>query len=374
MAIDKLITMKQFNGTDYDTLYPKTIAAQIPDVFSKSETVNAETLSQYGLGASGTPNDVFGVLSRFQNGLGNEYVWEKTHTENKENYTTQDKTNYTLISPQYAGTQSTIAYADSFSVSDGAFVLNNPSTLSPNSANYQQDSTYAPIKGKYIRPSFWSQTGILYIPTDAVFSYNSGVVVTKAVSYSNPSIVTTVVLDGYVNSPNPSAYPPAVSDGYVYRELGQIAKKLNVYNIREITTEAQASTVEIDISDLDLNEWEFLVAELVPSSGNGMGTWWAKGTGLSINDMYYLGMGDLNSTAGLGPVSDFSRNKLHTYMVLMLHKNKAQNMKALTFGSGMYYGRSSNYTFEPITSLVIASTSEDYYLNAGTKIYLWGVK
>ena len=38
MAAEKNITMKQFNGTDYDILYPKTIASQIPDVYSKSET------------------------------------------------------------------------------------------------------------------------------------------------------------------------------------------------------------------------------------------------------------------------------------------------------------------------------------------------
>lgn len=38
MASIKNITMKQYNGTDYDTLYPKTIAAQIDDVYSKSET------------------------------------------------------------------------------------------------------------------------------------------------------------------------------------------------------------------------------------------------------------------------------------------------------------------------------------------------
>ena len=29
MATNKNITMKQFNGTDYDTLYPKTIASQV---------------------------------------------------------------------------------------------------------------------------------------------------------------------------------------------------------------------------------------------------------------------------------------------------------------------------------------------------------
>ena len=40
MATNKNITMKQFNGVDYDTLYPKTIASQIDDVYSKDETNN----------------------------------------------------------------------------------------------------------------------------------------------------------------------------------------------------------------------------------------------------------------------------------------------------------------------------------------------
>ena len=51
--------MKQFNGTDYDTLYPKTIASQIPDVYSKTEVLTTETLSKYGLTADKLPNDVF---------------------------------------------------------------------------------------------------------------------------------------------------------------------------------------------------------------------------------------------------------------------------------------------------------------------------
>lgn len=40
MATNKNITMKQFNGVDYDTLYPKTIASQIDDVYSKDEMSN----------------------------------------------------------------------------------------------------------------------------------------------------------------------------------------------------------------------------------------------------------------------------------------------------------------------------------------------
>lgn len=59
MATEKNITMKQFNGTDYDTLYPKTIASQIPDVYSKTDTITTETLSQLGLSADKLPNDAF---------------------------------------------------------------------------------------------------------------------------------------------------------------------------------------------------------------------------------------------------------------------------------------------------------------------------
>lgn len=40
MATNKNITMRQYNGVDYDTLYPKTIASQIDDVYSKDEMSN----------------------------------------------------------------------------------------------------------------------------------------------------------------------------------------------------------------------------------------------------------------------------------------------------------------------------------------------
>ena len=90
MATNKNITMKQFNGTDYDTLYPKTIASQIPDVYSKTDTITAETLSRLGLSAAKLPNDAFQQIktlidnvqssadskARFQTGT---YVGTGTH-------------------------------------------------------------------------------------------------------------------------------------------------------------------------------------------------------------------------------------------------------------------------------------------------------
>ena len=86
MASEKNITMRQFNGTDYDTLYPKTVAAQIDDVYSKSEVYSkAETYSQsqlytqaqtltdatktlYGLNSSAVPNDVLVAIKTMFDG------------------------------------------------------------------------------------------------------------------------------------------------------------------------------------------------------------------------------------------------------------------------------------------------------------------
>lgn len=59
MSENKNIEMQVFNGVDYDTLYPKTIASQIPDVYSKTDTITATTLSQLGLSANKLPNDAF---------------------------------------------------------------------------------------------------------------------------------------------------------------------------------------------------------------------------------------------------------------------------------------------------------------------------
>ena len=63
MATEKNITMKQFNGTDYDTLYPKTIASQIPDVYSKfyidsilKDNAKIQTGSYVGTGTHGEDN------------------------------------------------------------------------------------------------------------------------------------------------------------------------------------------------------------------------------------------------------------------------------------------------------------------------------
>ena len=99
MATEKNITMKQFNGTDYDTLYPKTVAAQIDDVYSKDETypksqlytqsqlytrqqiLADSTKGLYGLGSDAVPDDMWvnlvpvgGILWYAKDGIPNGYL------------------------------------------------------------------------------------------------------------------------------------------------------------------------------------------------------------------------------------------------------------------------------------------------------------
>lgn len=62
LATTKNITMKQFNGTDYDTLYPKTIASQVDGVYNKTEILTAATAALYGLPDTAVPDNAFAAI------------------------------------------------------------------------------------------------------------------------------------------------------------------------------------------------------------------------------------------------------------------------------------------------------------------------
>ena len=76
MATTKNITMRQFNGTDYDTLYPKTVAAQVDGVYSQQQILSDATKTLYGLGSSATPDDVF--VASVEANTGYIYITTKT--------------------------------------------------------------------------------------------------------------------------------------------------------------------------------------------------------------------------------------------------------------------------------------------------------
>ena len=55
MASEKNITMRQFNGVDYDTLYPKTIAEQVEGIYSKDEILSDNTKNVLGISLNSIP-------------------------------------------------------------------------------------------------------------------------------------------------------------------------------------------------------------------------------------------------------------------------------------------------------------------------------
>ena len=63
MATNKNITMKQFNGVDYDMLYPKTKVEQVEGAYSQQQILSDSTKGLYGLGNDAVPDDVFQILS-----------------------------------------------------------------------------------------------------------------------------------------------------------------------------------------------------------------------------------------------------------------------------------------------------------------------
>lgn len=62
MASEKNITMRQYNGTDYDTLYPKTIASQVEGVYNKTEILTATTAELLGGDNTMLPDEAFKAL------------------------------------------------------------------------------------------------------------------------------------------------------------------------------------------------------------------------------------------------------------------------------------------------------------------------
>ena len=63
MASEKNITMRQFNGVDYDTLYPKTKVEQVEGAYTQQQILSDSTKGLYGLGSDAVPDDAFASLT-----------------------------------------------------------------------------------------------------------------------------------------------------------------------------------------------------------------------------------------------------------------------------------------------------------------------
>lgn len=200
---------------------------------NKESLLKDTTAELFGLDANAVPDDAFNVLSRFQKGLGNEYVWEKS--KETINIYQADELLSVYLTNRDSYPISYIRYSDAVEVDDsGNIVLSAPITevtVTTTYNDYTNKTWPGPnLDGKYIQ---YSNTSL----TDAA---SKTVVVGSSISYVDGAggyfqllyyavlwkTVTTSY--GYVNSPDPNAYPPAVSDGYTYTALGQLGAKVQI--------------------------------------------------------------------------------------------------------------------------------------------------
>lgn len=67
MGQDYNVQMKQFNGSDFDNIFPKVKVEGITDIgdnyYTKDETLVNDTKERYGLDSTAVPDDVFNVIS-----------------------------------------------------------------------------------------------------------------------------------------------------------------------------------------------------------------------------------------------------------------------------------------------------------------------
>lgn len=195
---------------------------------NKASLLKDATAALYGLGTDAVPDDALHLLSRFQGGLGNEYVWAKLNSiaGYYEIRTLKDSI-YVIES---ATKLYTFKYSDSITIDEvGNLSLTNPLTFTATYSQFRNDYGTT-LLGKYLDTTGLAQeAGIIFIPTNASINYDNG----RQVEIRNSYVISVGydenrALVGYVNSPSPDAYPPAVSDGNTYMPLGQLGDKARI--------------------------------------------------------------------------------------------------------------------------------------------------
>lgn len=222
MATNKNITMKQFNGTDYDTLYPKTIVEQVDGVYNKQEILEDTTKSMFGYGSSAIPDTIFQWLGKY-----NQYWWKRRAVGEHTEEVRTEKAPTTRINFAHSKTASrTIQYSDSVTFDSS----NNPSLVNPSSVSvsYTNSSTTVPkLLGKYVKNLYASASTIYFIPLTATYHDEQDTEYNEYETYFTStiySITGTTVTDkgswNYIYSSNRNAYPDSgVGDAYHYEPV-----------------------------------------------------------------------------------------------------------------------------------------------------------
>lgn len=258
-----LVTPENGNAPYYATLTRADNPTQAGTPLNKATLLKDATAAKFGLGADAVPDDAFGLLSRFQSGLGNEYVWAKQASGLVDVVVKSSTTSVIDL-----GADNVVdAYAVA-SVVDGNIVLSyKVSNIYPynNAVGY-----YAYYNGNPYYLSAFESSG----PNSIKFSANLLTV--------GQETVQGVV--GYVNSPNPNAYPPVVDDGFTYTALGRLGAKVQIATGSYVGTGTYGAdnpnTLTFDFAPKSL----FLFAEVT----SGAKVMYGIGSGANADNSAYI--------------------------------------------------------------------------------------
>lgn len=256
--------------------------------FNTLNMLQDSTAQQFGLTGDATVDQVLSLLSRFQSGLGNEYLWSKSKVVTYNGFNTEEtQSNYTIFSN--ANSSKTYYYADSYSIDDTFSVsLVDPQSIVITGGQAYEPTSFDVFKGKYLlgdTDTYENGNSAVYVPSDSTVSVSgAGMSLSAKFSlvrvYSDPGQITETQNFGYVNSPNPSAYPPSVSDGYTYTPLGQLGNKV------QIATGSYAGTGTYGSSNPNSLTFDFVPKFVILSGGEGY-------SGTPCYSIWFSGFGKL---------------------------------------------------------------------------------
>jgi hypothetical protein len=184
----------------------------------------------FGLGADAVPDDVLRVLSRFQNGLGNEYVWEKVGYEYTPLWGGASSQAEFSKSISHSITVSVTFYSDVVYESGTWVLANEYKTYSGiTNGNIQSVLSTTVLQNNGVK-YFADINGKIYktVPGTTWAGSGSGAAQWNAYIGSVCALTGTgseTKSYGYVNSPNADAYPPHENDGFTYNPLGSLGGK-----------------------------------------------------------------------------------------------------------------------------------------------------
>lgn len=250
MATNKNITVKQFNGVDYDTLYPKTsltqvegLSASLAEYYSKNQTLNTDTMNLFVGADVSVPNGAFKYLGKYAEHWWSSYQAAHTvYSETKAGYTTLDAVAITGVDRNIQ-----IAYSVNINQTTGAVSLNNPINFYIPAFNNSTEAlaTANELKSKapfYVSGLYNDDNNIRYVPVNAtagagstftIGAYQSTIRFQSSGATPASQIVSstgTTVPAGqivYLQSTNRNAYPDSGTiSGVTYEYLGVPYEKM----------------------------------------------------------------------------------------------------------------------------------------------------